>query len=141
MKFKHRDLIGNTVELISTRTVTFFNSPEFGHMVVDGKMADGSVVDRGKLIMRLELTNRPGHWAAGSMLFNEKDFRLTPDVFISRAEILIHDTVIANYTKRYQTSDGFGGHYVYDAKIPQEFQHVTEILKTQVVQMVKVLEQ
>lgn len=141
MKFKHRNLLGNTVELISTRTVTFFNSPEFGHMVVDGKMADGSVVDRGKLIMRLELSNRPGHWASSGMLFNEKDFKLTPDVFISRAEIHIHDTLIANYTKRFRNSDGLGGHYVYDVGLPEEFQHATEILKIQIARLVNVLEQ
>lgn len=136
MKFKHRDLIGNTVELISTRTVTFFDSPEFGHMVVDGKMADGSVVDRGKLIMRLTLTGRPGHWASGAMLFNEKDFKLTPDVFISRAEIHIHDTLIAEYTKRY-----VGPHYSYDVKLPEGFEHSTNILKIQIAQLVNVLEQ
>lgn len=141
MKFKHRATGANSLELSSTRTVTFFLSPEFGHMVVDGKCADSNVLDRGKVIMEIELAFR-GYSSHNQMQFAHGDFKCDPNVYITRAKLSIHDTELGLYTNTYRPtliSPGVGG-YVWDVQIPKEFHHHSELLKLQIKTMVGHLE-
>ncbi len=143
MKFKHRSTGSTSVELQSTRTVTFFLSPEFGHMIVDGKCADSNVLDRGKIVMNVELACHHNAMPYGTMMYATGDFKCAPGVFVSRAELHIHDTLIANYTKCPASGYGLRDriiHYTYGITIPEEFEHFTDILRIQVKALVDSLE-
>lgn len=133
MKFKAKDLRGESIELHSTRNVTLFESPEFGHMVVDGKMADTKAVDSGKLRVVLQVTARPGNVPA-PMGFVPADFNVAPQYFVTRAEFSVHGLVLGEYTCGYDYSLN---HYVYNFTIPEKYQHESKLLGSQLYLLVK----
>jgi hypothetical protein len=127
MKFKVKDLVGTMMKLVTTRNVTLFESPEFGHMVVDGKMADTKVVDSGRLEMAIEISVRPGTFNA-PMTYDAAEFKLLPGYFVSGAEISIHGLVIGKYACRYNYDTGFAT-YVVD--VPEKYRHASVLLERQ----------
>lgn len=133
MKFKVKLLGDGGMELATTRNATFFESPEFGHMVVDGKMADTKVVDSGRLTMTVQVTVYPG-FPFAPIPYDPSEFKLAPGYFISGAEISIHGIVIGKYVARYNHEHG---HVVYAVDIPEKYRHASLLLERQVLLLVQ----
>lgn len=133
MKFKVKQLGERAMWLATTRNATLFESPEFGHMVVDGKMADTKVVDSGRLGMSIEVTVYPG-FPLVPMTYNPSEFKLATGYFICGAEISIHGLVIGKYAARYNHEHGY---VEYSVDIPEKYRHESLLLERQVLLLVQ----
>lgn len=132
MKFKAKSLQGASIELHSTRNVTLFESPEFGHMVVDGKMADSKAVDSGRLRMVVEVATLPGYLNA-PMGYNPLDFKLVPGYFVCGAEVSVHGLVIGKYSSRYKHDTNV---IQYAIDVPEKYRHDSKLLEQQLYRLV-----
>ena len=133
MKFKAKSLRDASIELQSTRNITLFESPEFGHMVVDGRMGDSKVVDSGRLRLVIEVSTYPGYLNA-PMGYNPLDFKLVPGYFVCGAELSVHGLVIGKYTARYIHANNY---LEYAIDVPEKYRHDSKLLEQQLYQLVK----
>lgn len=127
MKFKAKVPRNNVMELHSTRNVTLFESPEFGHMVVDGKVADNNAVDSGRLRVELAIEQYPGY-PPSPMSYLPADFKVSPAYFVTKAEFSVHGLVIGEYAAHF---DHQVNHVVYTVTVPEKYKHDSEILMRQ----------
>lgn len=141
MKFKIVNMLGNNRYIISsTRNITLLNSPEFGHILVDAKIVDSKVIDSGRMKINIDVApdhTNVGHF--GVMAPDRGDYKILPGFYITRAELMLHDTNLGTYVcgpvPRLQVHDT--QMYSYNLSVPEAFRNDASILEPMIVTLLR----
>lgn len=132
MKVKVINQAGPVFTLRTTRNVTLLESPEFGSMLVDGKMADSNAVASGKLELIVRFATRPEYeYQSSTIHYNVKDFKAPEVVYLAAVQIKLHDRTLGNYTSQPNPVFMAPLGYSYELSITENDTHESGILKQQ----------